>query len=187
MKLSTLLSRSRFDDRAHDLYDAIVAQARQPAFYLSAEVPDSVDGRFDMIVMHTVLVGRRLRACGEAGRNLDQALFDLMFADMDRSLREMGVGDLRVGRRIKIMLKAFYGRAKAYDDALDGAADGDEGTATMGEVVRRNLFGTVEPTEAAVAAISAYIFAVVDALGRQADDGFLAGKVTFPAFDTSEA
>ncbi len=187
MKLSTLLSRSRFDGRAHDLYDAIVAQARQPAFYLAAEVPDSVDGRFDMIVMHTVLVGRRLRACGEAGRSLDQALFDLMFADMDRSLREMGVGDLKVGRRIKIMLKAFYGRAKAYDDALDSAPDSADGAAAMGEVVRRNLFGTVEPSDAAVGAMTAYIFAAVDALGRQADDDFLAGKVTFPGFDAPAA
>ena len=180
MKLSTLLSRSRFDDRAHDLYDAIVAQAREPAFYLSAGVPDSVDGRFDMIVMHTVLVGRRLRDCGEAGRSLDQALFDLLFADMDRSLREMGVGDLKVGRRIKVMLKAFYGRAKAYDDALNGSSAGDD--TAMEDAVRRNLFGTVEPTDTAVAAMTAYIFAVVDALDEQADDALLAGKVTFPAF-----
>ncbi|MEM7122689.1 MAG: ubiquinol-cytochrome C chaperone family protein [Pseudomonadota bacterium] len=184
MKLSTLLSRSRFDDRAHDLYDAIVGQSRQPAFYLAAEVPDSVDGRFDMIVMHTVLVGRRLRACGEAGRGLDQALFDLMFADMDRSLREMGVGDLRVGRRIKIMLKAFYGRAKAYDEALDRAADNAAGAAAMEEAVLRNLYGTVEPGDASVSAVTAYVFAAVEALDSQADDDLLAGKVTFPGFDT---
>ena len=95
MKLAALFSRSRFNDRAHDLYDTIVAQSRLPAFYQAGGVPDSVDGRFDLIVLHAVLVTRRLGGAGEPGKALAQELFDLMFADMDRSLREMGVGDLR--------------------------------------------------------------------------------------------
>jgi cytochrome b pre-mRNA-processing protein 3 len=170
MKLATLFSRSRFDDRAHDLYDTIVAHSRQPDFYRTGGVPDTIDGRFDMIVLHAALVMARLRRAGEPGRERAQALFDLMFADMDRSLREMGVGDLKVGRRVKVMVKAFYGRA-----AADGAA--------MTAAVRRNVFGTVVPIETQIAAMVAYVQNAAASLAGQQDDAILSGKVDFPAFD----
>ena len=179
MKLATLLSRSRFDDRAHDLYGTVVAQSRQPVFYLSGGVPDSVDGRFDMIVLHAALVIGRLRSAGETGKELAQALFDLMFADMDRSLREMGVGDLKVGRRVKIMVKAFYGRAAAYERALDQSDDGD----AMKAAVRRNVFGTVDPDEARIVAMVGYLQASSALLAAQDDGDLLSGKVEFPSFE----
>jgi len=178
MKLATLLGRSRFDGRAHDLYDTIVAGSRQPVFYERGGVPDTVDGRFDMIVLHAALVTARLRRAGEPGRELAQALFDLMFADMDRSLREMGVGDLRVGRRVKTMVRAFYGRAAAYEKALDCGDD-----AAMTAAVRRNVFGTVEPDETRIAAMAGYVHAVSNDLAGQPDEAVLAGKVAFPSFD----
>ena len=176
MKLAKLFSRSRFDDRAHDLYDTIMAQSRLPVFYGPIGVPDTVDGRFEMIVLHAALVTRRLRAAGEPGRDLGQALFDLMFADMDRSLRQMGVGDLRVGPRVKTMVKAFYGRAAAYDLAL--ARPDDRRIAA--DAVRRNLFGTVAPDERQVALMTDYIGATFAALGEQSDEALLAGRVSFP-------
>jgi cytochrome b pre-mRNA-processing protein 3 len=98
---------------ADRLYGAAVAQARNPAFYVECRVPDTLDGRFDLIVLHLCLLIRRLRREGETGATLAQALFDTTFDDMDRSLREMGVGDLGVGRRVKAMASAFYGRATA--------------------------------------------------------------------------
>jgi len=178
MKLAALFSRSRFDGRAHDLYDTIVAHSRQPAFYRSGGVPDTVDGRFDMIVLHAALVIGRLRRAGEPGRELAQALFDLMFADMDRSLREMGVGDLKVGRRVKVMVKAFYGRAAAYEEALNEPGDG----VAMATAVRRNIFGTVEPDETCVAAMVGYVKRAAASLDAQPDGPMLSGKVDFPVF-----
>jgi cytochrome b pre-mRNA-processing protein 3 len=98
---------------------------------------------------------------------------------MDRSLREMGVGDLKVGRRVKVMVKAFYGRAAAYEKALREPGDG----AAMTDVVRRNVFGTVEPIETQIAALVAYVHDAAASLADQQDDAILSGKVEFPAFD----
>lgn len=121
------------------LYDDVVAAARRPVLYGPAGAPDTVDGRFDMIIMHAVLVMRRLREDGEGGKAAAQALFDRMFDDMDAALREMGTGDLKVGTKIREMGEAFYGRAKAYDEALDS---GD--AARLATIIARNLFGEQE-------------------------------------------
>lgn len=144
--------RKRPEAAAADaLYRAIVAQARQPGFYTAAAVPDTPDGRFDVIVAHAVLVLRRLHREPESTRDLAQSVFDLMFADMDQNLREMGVGDLAVGKRIKAMAKGFYGRLAAYERALD-AHDGAALTAAL----RRNLYRKTEPDEEAVAVFARY-------------------------------
>jgi cytochrome b pre-mRNA-processing protein 3 len=142
------------DPVAWALYEACIAQARQPAFYSELGVPDTLDGRFELISLHVYLVLRRLRlADGESGE-LGQNLFDAMFSDMDRSLREMGAGDVGVGPRVKKMARAFYGRISAYDAALDGT-DTD---ATLDDAVRRNLYGTVPaPAPAWVSAMCDYI------------------------------
>ncbi len=109
----------RDDDTAYHLYGAVVAQARQKPFYTDFGVPDTVDGRFETIILHAFLVFRRLEEFGEAGHQLAQNTFDVMFCDMDQSLREMGVGDLSVPKKIKTMAKAFYGRVAVYSEALD--------------------------------------------------------------------
>jgi cytochrome b pre-mRNA-processing protein 3 len=108
---------------AATVYVAIVAQARQAAFYLNYGVPDTVDGRFDLIILHAMLVMRRLRREGAKGHDIAQALFDYMFSDMDRSLREMGVGDMSIGKHVKKMAKAFYSRAAHCEQGLDGNDD----------------------------------------------------------------
>src|SRR5687767_3788370 len=97
------------------LYAAIVAAARHPAPYRFWQVPDTVEGRFDMIVVHAYLVLDRLKS-EDAG--FRQALVDEFFADMDRSLRELGVGDLGVGKKVRKLAEAFYGRIAAYDKAM---------------------------------------------------------------------
>src|ERR1041385_4793859 len=131
--------RSAAPSPAEALYLGLVRQARQPAFYARCGVPDSVDGRFDMITLHMALLLLRLKAEGPAAADLGQALFDTLFADMDRSLREMGVGDLGVGKRVKEMGKAVYGRLAAYEAGLAGAPGELEAALT------RNLYGTVTP------------------------------------------
>lgn len=114
---------------AFALYSAAVAAARQPWFYAALAVPDTLDGRFDLINLHMALLVRRLRNESDPrGAELAQGAFDAMFLDMDTSLREMGVSDLVVGKRVKRMWEAFHGRAVAYEAALDA---GDAGALAL--------------------------------------------------------
>jgi cytochrome b pre-mRNA-processing protein 3 len=99
------------------IYGMIVTQAREPSFYRDLGVPDTVNGRFDLLVLHLWMVLRRFQST-EGGENLSQALFDHFCDDMDANLREMGVGDLTVPKRMQAFGEAFYGRAAAYDLAL---------------------------------------------------------------------
>jgi cytochrome b pre-mRNA-processing protein 3 len=99
------------------IYGMIVTQVREPLFYRDLGVPDTVNGRFDLLLMHLWLVLRRLNSV-EGGLGLSQALFDHFCNDMDDNLREMGVGDLTVPKRMQAFGEAFYGRTAAYDLAL---------------------------------------------------------------------
>jgi cytochrome b pre-mRNA-processing protein 3 len=114
------------------LYESIVAAARDPDFYGNLGVPDTLDGRFDMITVHMFLVLDRLRSeTGEANR---QTLVDTFFQDMDRSLREMGVGDLSVGKKVRKMAEVFYGRVDAYRRVID------LGEQALAEALGRNIY-----------------------------------------------
>ena len=131
------------------LYGAIVAQARNPAFYLGFGVPDTAEGRFELIVLHLALVCRRLGQGAEgpdraAGQALSQAIFDTFCRDMDHNLREMGVGDLTVPKKMQKLGEAFYGRLDAYDLALAAAADGD-----LAAALGRNVLPAGAPASAA--------------------------------------
>lgn len=134
--LARLQQRRYIHAQAAKLYAQILRQARQPYFYAKLRVPDTFGGRFDLLMLHAYLLFRRLRGESEAGRDLAQAVFDTMFDDLDRTLREMGVGDLSIGRKIKGMSEAFYGRLKAYEDSF---ALGPE---ALGQALSRNVFGT---------------------------------------------
>ncbi len=121
-------------------YVSIVKQARRPELYSDQHAPDSFDGRFDMLGAHVHLVLRRFRQDGVARDEIGQALFDMFFADMDQAMREAGVGDLGVGKHIRKMAQAFYGRAAAYDTAMGKAAPADQAClAPLAEVLARNL------------------------------------------------
>jgi cytochrome b pre-mRNA-processing protein 3 len=163
---------------AATLYAAIIAQARHPAFYTAGGVPDSIDGRFEMVALHSYLVLRRLRGAGGQSEGLSQALVDAIFADMDASLREMGAGDLGVGKRVKRMATAFYGRVAAYEA---GESAGD-----LAEAFRRNLFGTVMPTPSHLAAMVDYVDEARAALAKQPLDEILAARLAFPAVKSAE-
>ncbi len=142
-------------------------------FFSSFGVPDTLDGRFDMVVMHVFLVISRLKNDGEEGRDLAQEVYDLMFEDMDRGLRLAGSGDMRVGKRIKAMAQAFYGRAQAYEEGLAGGGD------SLAQAVRRNLFRGAAGTEDAAAAVAAYLRRESEALADLDQGRLLAGSVEF--------
>ena len=160
------------------LYGAIVAQARHPAFYLDFAVPDTPEGRFDMIVLHLVLACRRLgRAEGPdraSAQALSQDVFDMFCRDMDHNLREMGVGDLSVPKKMQRMGEAFYGRLETYDRAL--AADGDT---ELAAALARNVLGGQTPP-AAAGRLAAYVRAAADRLDATPVADFEQGRLGFP-------
>jgi len=177
--LGKFLKTNPEKEAADKLYREVVAQARRPDFYLAGGVPDSVDGRFELIALHVFLVLDRLKQDHPRGSALGQALHDVFFADMDHSLREMGAGDLGVGKRVKKMAQGFYGRVAAYESGLTGDRSALEAA------LRRNLYGTLEQVEpAALGAMTAYLGAQRDRLQGQVIEDILAGKLQFsaPAF-----
>lgn len=170
MVLESIFGRAPEAEAAAALYEAVIVQARQPDFYLHCGLPDSLDGRFEMITLHSFIVLRRLRALGPEAEAVAQAFVDTLVLDMDRSLREMGVGDLGVGKRVKRMAAGFHGRVTAYDAGL--AAGRDQLEAAM----RRNVFGTASPEPWQVSALAGYLLREIEVAP---DPGLLAGKVSF--------
>ncbi|MCE2494205.1 MAG: hypothetical protein J4F40_16660 [Alphaproteobacteria bacterium] len=174
-----VFSRQKRREReiARRLYDQVVGQARSPSFYVDGGVPDTVDGRFEMVVLHAYLVIGRLMAGEDAAQRIAQYLFDTMITDMDRSLREMGIGDLSVGRKVKAMAEAYYGRSRAYDSAL-ATSDAD-----LSSALRRNVFGTIpsesETKNAVVDGMTRYVTATLRRLREQPVEAIADGRVRF--------
>ncbi len=169
-----IFGRPDRDEVPFGLYRGLVAQARMPGFYLHAGVPDTVEGRFEMVALHAFLVLRRLKGAGDPAKEVAQRVFDIMFDDMDQTLREMGVSDLSVGKKIKAMASAFYGRMAAYDAGLD--AEGDK---ELQDAIRRNVFAGLDPAASNLAALALYVRNCVAVLGSQPDEDLLAGRLSF--------
>lgn len=164
------------------LYGAIVAQVREPLFYRDLGVPDTVEGRFDFLVLHMHLVNERLAAAGEAGVALGQELLDHFFEDMDASLREIGIGDLSVPKKMRTLAEAYLGRSASYAPAI---AKSDE--ATLAAAIARNILG-VEDTRTALP-LAGYALDTAKALNRQPLEQYLDGRIEFsvPAKASADA
>lgn len=174
MPLASLFRRRPFERPAFSLYTAAVTAARDPAWYGRLGVPDTLDGRFDMISLFAFLVVDRCRADPDPrGPGLAQAVFDAMFADMDHNLREMGVGDLSVGKKVKVMWEAFNGRARVYAAAVESPEPG-----ALAEALGRNVWRLEEPPEAA-AILAAAVQAERAHLAGQGFAALAAGQVSF--------
>lgn len=172
------------------VYAQIVAQARQRAFYSDFGVPDSLDGRFNMIVLHNFLLFNRLQSSSEAAEALSQDIFDLFRLDMDHCLRELGVGDTIVPKRMKKMMQVFYGRSDGYKSALGS----DDQLSELTDALFRNILSYNEilfaaesemPKETAISdaragALAAYVIACADILETQDEAAILAGSLSFP-------
>ena len=162
---------------AENAYAKIVAQARRPDFYESYGVDDTLDGRFDILVIHAFLFFRRLKSAEGRAADFSQLVFDTMFSDLDHSLREMGVGDMSIGKKVRKMGDAFYGRTKAYDAAMD--AHGTE-PAGLADAVRRNVFPDRGQSGNAER-LAAYMMRCEAHLATQQTDRLLAGDMEFSA------
>jgi len=169
-----LFSRKPRNEAADRLYGEIMAAARRPALFLPPYgAPDTLEGRFDALILHVFLVVRRLAAMPEPGPRLAQDLSNAMFRALDRALREMGVGDLAVPKRIAKLAADYNGRRTAYEAALG------QGESALAEAVARNVYGRAD---AAVGApLARYMLRVEAALAAAPFAAFEKGPVPFPA------
>ena len=154
------------------IYGMIVTQAREPSFYRDLGVPDTVNGRFDLLVLHLWMVLRRFKSV-ESDANLSQALFDHFCDDMDANLREMGVGDLTVPKRMQAFGEAFYGRSAAYDLALT------EGAEALAQALCKNILNGEQIENARRLAFYAEV--AIAALAGLDDATLQSGSWRFPS------
>jgi cytochrome b pre-mRNA-processing protein 3 len=169
----TLFGSAAIREAAALAYARVVEQARRPGFFIDGGVPDAVDGRFELICLHAFLYLHRLKREQPQAAPLGQRFFDTMFLDFDRSLREMGTGDLSVGREVKRMAEAFYGRVDAYERGLAG----DD--SVLQPALARNLYGTAPANPARLAAMAAYVRREAAQLRRQGTAELLSGRISF--------
>lgn len=156
------------------LYDRIVAAARQPTFYALWDVPDTPLGRFEMVALHMFLFLHRLRGVDGEARDIAQQLTDDFFKEVEHSIRELGVGDTGVPKRMKKLAGMFYGRAAAYGAALD-AGDRPALAAALARNVRPGVEAWPQADE-----LAAYVEAARDGLAAQPLPAICAGRIAFP-------
>jgi cytochrome b pre-mRNA-processing protein 3 len=168
--------RRQREETIDRVYGAIVAQARLPVFYRSLAVPDTIEGRFDLLVLHVHLLFRRLAGADEQSRAVGQAVFDRFLADMDASLREIGIGDLAVPKRMRSMGEAFYGRAAIYDAALDETED-----EALAAALLRNVYASDPHAGDAPIHLARYTRKTFAALAAQNAAVLATGAIEFPS------
>ena len=161
------------------LYEKVVAQSREPGLYSDLAVPDTVEGRFEAYSLHVVLLLDRLRTADTQGRGdareVSQALFDTYVKALDHALREMGVGDLSVGKKMRKLGEAFYGRGKSYESAFAALPD----VAPLQALLGRTVYADV--ADAPVQRMAAYVLGQRAALAAQPLEPLLAGEVAWKA------
>lgn len=177
--LKSLFRRTARQGTIAALYGMIVAQARSPSFYRHFGVADTVNGRFELVLVHLWLLLRRLGSeKGEVERALSQDLIDRFCTDMDGDLRELGTGDLKVPKEMRRIGEAFYGRAQAYDAALLNSGD-----QPLIDALTRN----VGLPPAGAPRLAAYIRQAASELVSQSGEDFCSGRVRFPDPDAFAA
>lgn len=169
------LSRLRPHDRSRQLYGSIVAAARESVFYRDLGVPDSLAGRFEMITLHLFLLLERLKSEGEAGQKLGRNVVERLFAELDDTMREWGVGDLTVPKQMHEAAGAFYGRLKAYEVAMVGPPD------ALASALVRNVYAGETAGKAAPAShLAAYVRRAALGLQHQPFAAIAGGEIVFP-------
>ena len=167
--------RGRQERVGFSLYTAAVAAARDPFLFTEIGVPDTLDGRFDLVGVYAFLVIQRLKREPEPGPALAQSVFDAMFSDMDVNLREMGVSDMSVGKRVRAMWEAFHGRAQAYSLAMEA-----NDTAALEAALARNIWrGARPPAEHAPQALGRLVLAQDAHLAKQPMERLSVGEIHF--------
>jgi cytochrome b pre-mRNA-processing protein 3 len=159
------------------LYDSIVAQSRAEPFYRELGIPDTMEGRFELIVLHTHLVLERLRREGVGGQALSRALIEAFVADMDANMREIGIADLGVPRRVKRAAAALFERSRAYAAAQHAPA----ASAALPEALAEHIYAQHSTSPVLSLQLSGYVRRAVSHLDRQPSPVLLDGRVEFPS------
>ena len=157
------------------LYARAVEQSRSPRLYSELGAPDTAEGRFEVYSLHVVLLLDRLRGHGDVATDVSQALFDTYVKDLDHALRELGVGDLSVGRKMRKLGEAFYGRGKSYEAAFAVLPD----EAPLQALIARTVYAGADPAQAP--RLTAYVLAQRAALAQQPLEALCAGEVVWNA------
>jgi cytochrome b pre-mRNA-processing protein 3 len=159
---------------AERLYAAAVSQARSPAFYVEMGVADRIDARFELYTLHVLLLVLRLKDEGAAGADPAQDLFDAYVSALDHALRELGVGDVSMARKMRSLGQALYGRMSAYEGPLRAGE-----AAALSQGLARNVMESEAATEASDR-LAAYALTARAALAEQPLSDILAGKPAWP-------
>ncbi len=165
--------KNPYEQAVHNVYAEALEHTRDTTFYTEFGVPDTFDGRFDLLLLHIFLIlNRMLRENEVAAESFNQALFDETFKDMDQTLREMGIGDMGVPKHMRKMMKAFNGRMHSYQFAIKEN--------TLSFALKNNLYGTVEDVAPdTILKMEQKVLAMEAALRKQSIDDILSGKIKF--------
>jgi cytochrome b pre-mRNA-processing protein 3 len=169
--LNRLFRPSPLREVGRALYARVVEQSRAPGLYETLRAPDTVEGRFEIYSLHVVLLLDRLQVAGPAAKDVSQALFDTYVKSLDDALREMGVGDLSVGKKMRKLGEAFFGRVKNYHAAFTALPD----QGPLDALLARTVYDGVEA--APVAALAAYVASQRAHLASQPTETFIGGRV----------
>jgi cytochrome b pre-mRNA-processing protein 3 len=163
---------------ARTLFAGAIAKARDPEIFLGGAAPDTAQGRFEVLALHVILLVRRLTGADPEMADLRQGVFDAFVRNLDDGLREMGVGDLSVGKKMRKLAQAFYGRLKTVDAAF--AAPAPE--AALAALVARTVFADVGDGAFAAAPLAAYLIRAEAALAATPTERFFRGEAPWPTF-----
>lgn len=181
MLLKRMFATSAAQGAGRELYASAAQQARRPDFYRALGVADTVEGRFELYTLHVALLLIRLKRQGQIAAETAQHLFDAYVRSLDDALREMGVSDVKVGAKMKKLGEAFYGRLKAYEDAIESLPDRTQLEGLLQRTAFEDRAGT------AAAALADYVARTAGDLQGQSLEDLLQGRVSWPAATTGTA
>jgi cytochrome b pre-mRNA-processing protein 3 len=173
-----LFRKKSIKTTARVIYDQLSAASRDPGLYGLGKVADSPDGRFELLALHSAILFARLAKRGEQAEEIAQEVFDILFSAMDHALRELGVGDIAVGKRIRKLAESFYGRMAVYHEAL---ATPDNGQAALAAAIATHVLESPQADHPFAQTLAKRIITWSDQLKSQSDDVILTGAVPLPA------
>jgi cytochrome b pre-mRNA-processing protein 3 len=175
--LQRLFRKKSIKIAARAIYDQLSAAAREPRLYGPGRVADSPDGRFELLALHSAILFSRLSKRGEQADETAQEVFDILFSAMDHALRELGVGDISVGKRIRKLAESFYGRMAVYNDAL---AQGEAGKADLATGIGVHVLEQADGDHPYAGILATRALSWTAMLASQSDEDLLSGKLPSP-------
>lgn len=175
--LARLLRKKSIKTAARALYDQLSAAARDPALYGPGRVADTPDGRFELLALHAAVFFDRLSKRGEQADETSQEVFDILFSAMDHALRELGVGDISVGKRIRKLAESFYGRLAIYHDAIRGE---EEQISNLTAAIATHVLESKDAEDVFAIVLANRILNWRERLKSQNDDDLLVGRMSIP-------